>query len=93
MVNTGTNDPFWIFLTVARVGTLDMAAKELDMSTTSVMNYINKLENTIDVKLFERNTRGMTLTDAGRCFRNYAEEIVTMTQLAVERVQNMQEAE
>ena len=54
-----------IFYTVATTGNISKAAKELYISQPAISKSIQKLEESIGARLFERSSRGVTLTDAG----------------------------
>lgn len=55
-------------IAIARRGSFRAAALDLDMSTTALSNAIGKLETELRVRLFNRTTRSVSLTDAGRLF-------------------------
>jgi DNA-binding transcriptional LysR family regulator len=55
-------------LAIARRGSFRAAAIELGLSTTSLSNLIGALERRLGVRLFNRTTRSVSLTDAGRSF-------------------------
>ena len=55
-------------LAIARQGSFRAAALDLGMSTTALSNAIGKLERDLGVRLFNRTTRSVSLTDAGRNF-------------------------
>lgn len=55
-------------LTVARRGSFRAAALDLGMSTTALSLTIARLEAGLGVRLFNRTTRSVALTDAGREF-------------------------
>jgi DNA-binding transcriptional LysR family regulator len=55
-------------LAIARRKSFRGAAVELGMSTTAVSNTIGNLERQLGVRLFNRTTRSVSLTDAGRNF-------------------------
>lgn len=55
-------------LAVARHSSFRAAALELGLSTTALSNAIAKLEGQLGVRLFNRTTRSVSLTDAGRHF-------------------------
>lgn len=55
-------------LTVARLGKFRTAALELGVSTTALSNAVGKLERTLGVRLFNRTTRSVSLTEAGQRF-------------------------
>ena len=53
---------------IARRGSFRAAALELGISTTALSNAIGKLERELGVRIFNRTTRSVSLTDAGRQF-------------------------
>lgn len=55
-------------LAVARKASFRAAALELDVSTTALSDTVVKLEKALGVRLFNRTTRSVSLTDAGRMF-------------------------
>jgi DNA-binding transcriptional LysR family regulator len=55
-------------LAIVRCGSFRAAALELDMSTTAISSAVGKLERNLAVRLFNRTTRSVSLTDAGRIF-------------------------
>jgi DNA-binding transcriptional LysR family regulator len=55
-------------LAIARRGSFRAAALELGVSTTRLSNLIGKLERDLGVRLFNRTTRSVSLTDAGHGF-------------------------
>jgi DNA-binding transcriptional LysR family regulator len=55
-------------LMVARCGKFRTAALELGISTTALSNAVGKLERTLGVRLFNRTTRSVSLTEAGQQF-------------------------
>lgn len=54
-----------IFYAVANTGNISKAAKELYISQPAISKSIQKLEENIGVKLFERSSRGVLLTPEG----------------------------
>lgn len=55
-------------LMVARRGKFRAAAIELGVSTTALSNAVGKLERRLGVRLFNRTTRSVSLTEAGQQF-------------------------
>ena len=55
-------------LMVASRGKFRTAAVELGISTTALSNAVGKLERTLGVRLFNRTTRSVSLTEAGQQF-------------------------
>jgi DNA-binding transcriptional LysR family regulator len=51
---------------IARLGSFRAAALELEMSPTAIGNAVASLENRLGVRLFNRTTRNVALTSAGR---------------------------
>lgn len=60
------------FETVARLGSVTDAARELDLTQSAVSRQIQKLETLVGCPLFERNRKRLYLTTNGT---NYAQEI------------------
>ncbi|HTP19569.1 MAG TPA: LysR family transcriptional regulator [Solirubrobacteraceae bacterium] len=64
------------FLAVVRGGSVTAAADELVVTQPSVSSAIAALSRELGCELFERAGRGIRLTEAGRAFRPYAEDVV-----------------
>jgi len=60
-----TLDLYHVFYTVAKQGNISRAANELYISQPAISKAIKKLEDSLSVSLFYRNSRGVTLTDEG----------------------------
>ncbi|MBB5498666.1 LysR family transcriptional regulator [Paraburkholderia sp. MM5384-R2] len=58
--------PLWIFLQVARHGSLSSAAQALTLSPAALSKSVSRLEARLEVQLFTRTTRSLQLTDEGR---------------------------
>lgn len=67
------------FICVADAGSFSKAAEILYISSTAVMKQINLLEAALDLQLFVRSPRGLTLTDAGK---SYYQDAMYMIQYA-----------
>ena len=67
------------FLAVADEGHLTRAAEKLFTSQPAVSAQIKGLEDELDVKLFDRSPRGMTLTAAGERLREQARRVIDAT--------------
>lgn len=55
-------------LAIVRCGSFRAAALDLGISTTTISNAVGKLERELAVRLFNRTTRSVSLTHAGRIF-------------------------
>ncbi len=60
-----------IFNAVAEAGNLSKAAKELFISQPAISKAVSKLEQSLSVKLFTRNSRGVKLTEEGALLYEY----------------------
>src|SRR5919198_2258716 len=61
------------FAEVARLGNVSRAAASLNVTQPALTARLKALEADLDVALFVRGPRGMTLTDAGRTLLPYAQ--------------------
>lgn len=55
-----------VFDRVCRLGSLSAAARDLNMSTTAVSRLVKELEDDLGVRLINRTTRRLSLTEAGK---------------------------
>ncbi len=78
-------------LAIARRGSFRAAALDLGLSTTALSNAIAKLERQLGVRLFNRTTRSVSLTDAGRAFVDQVGPAVRTIHDAMEIVRSQQE--
>ncbi|WP_252108607.1 MULTISPECIES: LysR family transcriptional regulator [unclassified Halomonas] len=60
------------FQSVARTGSLSAAAQELHVAVSAVSRQITNLEQRLELTLFNRQPRGMALTEAGKLLQAYA---------------------
>ena len=54
------------FREIASTGSINEAARHLNMSQPPLSYQIRQLENELNVKLFDRTSKGVTLTEAGK---------------------------
>lgn len=66
------------FLTVAREESITRAAEVLHLTQPTLSRQLAQMEDELGVKLFERGTRKISLTNEGILLRRRAEEIVTL---------------
>lgn len=76
------------FIKVADAGSFNKAAEELYITPTAVIKQINLLEAKLDIKLFKRTHRGLSLTNAGRSLYNDAKYIIQYSGESVVRAKN-----
>ncbi len=64
-----------MFEAVARLGGMNRAAEELNTVQSNVTQRIKRLEDELGVPLFDRHSRGVSLTAAGKRLMPYARDI------------------
>ena len=69
-----------IFVTVAESGTMRKAAEILYISQPSVSQAIQELEHYYDIKLFDRLSRRIYITEAGKRLLSYARQMIHLSQ-------------
>jgi len=65
-----------LFLRVANLGGLAVAARDLSLSPASASARLAKLEETIGFRLFNRTTRAVSLTTDGAAFLPYVQQTI-----------------
>jgi LysR family transcriptional regulator, carnitine catabolism transcriptional activator len=80
---------FNAFLTVARLGNFTRAAAKLAISQSTLTVQIRNLEQTLGVRLFDRNRRQVSLTTAGRELIAPIDDIVERIDSLVARTQDV----
>lgn len=79
-----------LFLAIAEEGSIAAGARRFDLAPSIASRKLAKLERQFQVKLMQRSTRALTLTNSGRMFQERARAIVDrfdqmVDQLAFER--------
>lgn len=75
-------DDLPVFLAVKEMKGIRAAAKQLNMPKSTVSRTIARLEEQLDIRLFDRNTRRFRLTDEGSVFFGFAENIIDQAKQA-----------
>ncbi|MDQ0391616.1 LysR substrate-binding domain-containing protein [Labrys monachus] len=85
-------DPYLLraFLTVAEIGTVNGTAAALGRTQAAVSMQIRKLEGLVGTRLFERSSKGLTITADGQLLTAYAREILSLNEEIGKRLQNSQ---
>jgi LysR family transcriptional activator of nhaA len=63
---------FWV---TAREGGINKAGAVLRLSPSTISAQVRQLEDQLEVELFERSSRGLSLTAGGRLVQRYADDI------------------
>ena len=65
------------FVRAAELGSLTRAAQELSIKTSTASRHLNELEADLRIALFNRSTRGLSLTEGGKVFYARVSEVLT----------------
>jgi LysR family transcriptional regulator, salicylic acid-responsive activator of bsdBCD len=79
------------FLTIAEEEQITSAAKRLHIAQPPLSQQLKSLENELGVKLVERGSRKIQLTDAGQILRNRAEQILELTEATTKELKDFSE--
>lgn len=73
----GDLDAVRVFVEVARAGGFTAAAQRLDMPKSTVSRRVSELEERLGVRLLQRTTRSVSLSDAGTVYFSRAERALS----------------
>ncbi len=76
-------------VTVADKGTISDAAKELFISQPSLTNAIKELESEMQITIFNRTNKGITVSNIGDEFLAYARQVLEQANLLEEKFLNL----
>lgn len=79
-----------VFSAVAATGTFSAAAKKLGISQPAVSQAVRQLEESLDVKLFNRSSRGVTLTKEGELLAGYVRSAMGLIEAGEEKLLKLQ---
>jgi DNA-binding transcriptional LysR family regulator len=79
-----------VFAQVVEAKSFSAAAHKLGMSKSLASRHVSALERSLSVKLLNRSTRKLSLTEAGATFYEHCARIVQEAQLAEERLTQAQ---
>ncbi len=74
------------FVTIAEVGSMTRAANRLHMTQSAVSMQIKRLEESLEMELFERKSKGMAPTASGDQLLNYANQMLSLNDEAWEKM-------
>jgi len=80
------SDELDCFYQVALCGGIRKASERLDLAPSVVSRQVGRLESELQIKLFDRNSRNMTLTPAGQVYLNYVESLRQNRKLVLEEL-------
>ncbi|GHH98065.1 LysR family transcriptional regulator [Neobacillus kokaensis] len=79
-------DLYYVFYTIGKHKSFSKAAKELFMSQPAVSQSIAQLEKELDTRLFNRLSKGVTLTDEGSLLFEYVSSALQFIQAGEEKL-------
>jgi len=65
-----------VFTAVVRAGSLSAAGRKLGLSPASVSRHVNELEDSLGIRLLNRTSRRLSLTEAGSIYFDKVEDIL-----------------
>lgn len=68
------NQKWLYFVTIAEICNITKAAEKLYLTQPSLSKYLSRLENDLQVQLFDRGHNPLKLTDAGEVYFRYAQQ-------------------
>lgn len=80
-----------IFFEVAKQGNISKAAESLYISQPAISKTIVRLEDNLNVKLFKRNSRGVSLTEEGEVLFRHVQEAIHHIEEAENALQKMKD--
>jgi DNA-binding transcriptional LysR family regulator len=78
------------FVKVVDIGGFSAAARALDMSASMVTNHVQSLEERLGVRLLNRSTRKLSLTEVGHAYYERAQQILNDVEDAERTAQALQ---
>ncbi|MGN1159509.1 MAG: LysR family transcriptional regulator [Lachnospiraceae bacterium] len=78
-------------VTVAETGNITEAAKRLFISQPSLTNAIHELEKEMQITIFNRTNKGVSISNEGDIFLSYARQVLEQTSLLEEKFLNKKE--
>ena len=78
------------FVQVAETQSFTLASKKLAISTAQVSRQVSKLEKRLNIKLFYRTTRKVSLTQEGQVFYQHCRGVLDGLDAAVRAITNLQ---
>lgn len=77
------------FMKVSEKLNFSEASRELFITQSTLSQQISKLEQELDIHLFERNSHEVTLTEAGKYLKKYAEKAIFSVDACVQQIEDL----
>lgn len=79
------------FLGIVEEGNITKAAEKLHIAQPHLSKQLKLLENEVGVKLIERSTRKIQITDAGKMLQNRAKQILDLMEVTIKELKDFGE--
>jgi len=80
-----------VFAVTVEAGSMAAAARTLDLSASAISQHIHKLENQLKISLLHRNTRQLTVTEAGQVFYQSCQQTIQQWQQTKQQLNDLRQ--
>lgn len=78
------------FVKAVECGSFSKAAEELYVTPSAVIQQIKSLENRVGVRLLDRTSRGVSVTEAGKYFYEKSKELIARSEAILAQMKDLQ---
>ncbi|MBC2582709.1 LysR family transcriptional regulator [Clostridium sp. DJ247] len=79
------------FLTIIEEGSITKAAEKLHIAQPPLSHQLKLLEDELEIKLIERNTRKFEITDAGKVLKHRSKQILELSENTIKELKNLKD--
>lgn len=80
-----------VFTTVVEQGSFSGAGRKLGLSKSAISKRVDRLERALELRLLQRSTRSLSMTEAGRAIHERAAQSISMLEEARNHASNLTE--
>ena len=80
-----------VFTTVVAQGSFSGAGRKLDLSKSAISKRVDRLESSLGLRLLQRSTRSLSMTEAGKAIHERAAQSIAMLEEARNHASNLTE--
>ena len=88
MDNTFSTIP--IFVAVVECGSFSLAAEKLGVTKSAISKRVTQLEDELGIRLLNRTTRKLSLTEAGKRYYDHVSQALALAQQGMDAVTELQ---
>lgn len=85
--------PYQYVLTIAETGSISQAAEQLDVAQSSLSRYLIKVEEELGIKLFDRSTVPIRITEAGKKYIKAGRTIINIERQLNKQIDQLNQTE